>query len=73
METNLIIFITSIALGTLYTSYQFARNNKVFEIRLKWIDTRQSNRLKRWSYDYIYKPKKSNWYGLKYPNEKDYK
>ena len=73
METISIVFTTIIALATLYIAYQFSRNEKVFEIRLKWIMTDQYDRLDRWSYDYIYDAKKNNWYGFKYPNEEDYK
>jgi len=55
-----------------YAFLQLVRNQIVFNIRHKWIE----NSDKRWhvySYDYMFNPKKHNWFGLRWPKEKHYK
>lgn len=52
--------------------YQLVRNATIFNIRGVWIKTRD-NRWYTYSYQHMFAPKKSNWYGLKYPTDSDYK
>lgn len=55
-----------------YFLFQFYRNNKVFLIRVKWIRA-EDERYEQYSYDSMYDPSKSNWWGLKIPKEKHFK
>ena len=71
--TILITIWIILFIAFIYVVYQIKRNEAVFKIRMKWINTYQFNRHDRWSYEYMVDPNKSNWYGLKYPKEKDYK
>lgn len=52
--------------------YQVFRINVITSIRLKWIDI-QDERIKRYTFKDMFNFKKCNWFGLKYPREKDYK
>jgi hypothetical protein len=52
--------------------YQLKRNNAVYSIRRKWIDTDDKRRY-MYSYDYMLNPAKHNLYGLKYPRDKNFK
>ena len=55
-----------------YGVLQLVRNQVVYNIRHKWI----YNSDERWhiySYDYMFNPKKHNWFGLRWPKEKHYK
>ena len=38
----------------------------VFQIRVKWIESKDK-RYYKYSFDYMFKPHKRNWYGLKLP------
>jgi len=66
---EIIIFIISLIF--IYLFYQFARNEAVFKIRLKWINE-DDKRWETWSYDQMYAPSRHNWYGIKYPKEFHY-
>ena len=71
----LIMFVVLISFFTLITInlfYQLSRNEKVYKIREKWIDSGDYRRYK-YSYDEMFKASGSNLFGLKYPNEKDFK
>ena len=48
------------------------RNEEVYKIVTKWVDNKKYDRCEKYSYDYMMKPNRCNWYGLKWPNEKDY-
>lgn len=71
MKTAVIIVIICF-IGMLYTAYQFARNNKVYSIRQKWIAD-DDRRWYKYDYDDMYIPGKHNWYGLLWPNDKHFK
>lgn len=58
--------------GIVYCLYQLVRNDKIYHIRINWIDT-DDKRRDKYSYDEMFRPNKHNWFGLKYPNEKQYK
>ena len=55
-----------------YIFYQMFRNEEVYKIVTKWVDNKKYDRCEKYSYDYMMKPNRCNWYGLKWPNEKDY-
>jgi len=59
-------------ISILYFSYQGQRNHKVYEIRVKWIYD-NDKRFEQYTYDEMYDPHLSNWFGLKFPKEKHYK
>jgi hypothetical protein len=67
---KIFIVIAGILLLNLY--YQLKRNNAVYSIRIKWIDTDDKRRY-MYSYDYMLNPAKHNWYGLRYPRDKHFK
>lgn len=48
------------------------RNNKVFEIRMKWVEE-GDERYKKYTYEYMLHPNLNNWFGFKIPKEEDYK
>lgn len=48
--------------------YEILRNNRVYHIRVKWIQT-SDNRCYKYTYQDMYFPSMDNWYGLKYPKE----
>ena len=50
----------------LYLIYQLIREEMVFQIRVKWIESKDK-RYYKYSFDYMFKPHKRNWYGLKLP------
>lgn len=52
--------------------YQLLRNNAVFFIRSKWTNKRDT-RWYTYTYDEMFEPCKKNWYGFKYPRDKDFK
>lgn len=55
-----------------YFVYQLIRNQKVYNIRIKWLRNDELDRHMRYTYNEMMDPNKKNWYGLKFPNEKDY-
>ena len=67
---DLVIVFTLLVL--FYCLYQILRNNKVYNIRTKWTSQR-SELWYKYTYDEMYIPSRKNWYGFKYPNEKDFK
>ena len=71
----LIVFVVLISFFILITInfiYQLLRNEKVYKIRGKWIDSGDCRHYK-YSYDEMFKASARNLFGLKYPNEKDFK
>ena len=57
--------------GMVYSFYQLARNNAVYEIRHKWICS-DDKRWDEYTYDFMFDPKLHNWMGLRWPKEKNY-
>ena len=55
----------------LYCFYQFIRNYATYRIIGRWIES-HDKRYDRFTYEYIFTPNTHNWYGLKFPREKDY-
>ena len=55
-----------------FYSYQLKRNNDVYEIRLKWIES-NDKRYYQYSYEEMFLPSFRNFYGLKSLTESDYK
>jgi len=55
----------------IYCFYQIIRNTKIFIIRGKWIET-SDKRWHEYSYNYMFIPSIHNYFGLKYPNDKDF-
>lgn len=67
------VYITVIfGLVFIYGFYQFARNDKIYAIKIKWINNKEQKNDK-YSYNYMFGPSKHNWYGLKFPAESDFK
>lgn len=66
--------IVMIVLGILllYYFYQWARNDRVYRIRIKWLNNDDA-RYPQYSYDEMYNPSKKNWFGLKFPKDKHFK
>lgn len=64
MEAVLII----LTLALLYCAYQLIRNQVVYEIRKKWI-INDDKRIYKYTYDYMFVPRKENYFGLQYPRE----
>lgn len=52
--------------------YELLRNNEVYHIRTKWIET-SDNRHSKYTYQDMYLPSGDNWYGLKFPRDSDFK
>ena len=63
---SLVIFLVVLILGLIYWIYQLIRNEMVYRIRIKWINS-NDKRHDIYSYDYMFEPHKRNWYGLKLP------
>jgi hypothetical protein len=70
-ETIILSFASFLFLLNIYALIQLQRNLKVFQIRVKWL-LNDDLRYESYSYNDMFKPNKSNWFGLKLPNEKDY-
>ena len=68
---NIILLITFLFVF-IYIMYQLYRNHKVYKIRIKWIEEHNLKRFK-YSYDFMFDPSKHNWFGFKWPREKNYK
>jgi len=75
METIYIVLF-SIAglciLGMIYSVYQLFRNDAVLSINLHWIAT-DDDRFDKYTYDEMFKPSKSNWFGIRYPKDSHFK
>lgn len=56
----------------IYTIYQLFRNEEVFKIRVMWILT-DDERWSRYSYKKMFDPNLDNWFGLRWPSDKNYK
>lgn len=54
------------------TKHELLRNNEVYHIRTKWIET-SDNRHSKYTYQDMYLPSGDNWYGLKFPRDSDFK
>ena len=63
--------LTLLFVALIYTVYQGFRNDKVLKIRLNWIWTMDMRRY-RYTYDEMFKPSLKNWFGLKWPRDKDF-
>ena len=66
------LVITLLLLAVFYCLYQLLRNQEVFRIRTEWTYER-SELWHKYTYDEMMNPSRKNWYGFKYPNEKDFK
>lgn len=70
----LILIITSICcIAIFYLIYQHIRIVKSIEIRKRWALLRNEKKRDKYHIEYMVYPKKHNWYGLRWPREKDYK
>lgn len=67
-----IIILTIGLVAILYCIYQLGRNQEIFNIRIKWIDD-DDLRHEKYTYESMLWPNRNNWFGLKYPKDKDYK
>ena len=67
-----IILIVVFLIVAAISIYQTKRSDKVFDIRLNWIGNGEWDKLRKYTWKYMYKPNKHNWYGIKYPKETDY-
>lgn len=56
----------------LYYVYQSIRNDKIYKIRRNWTET-DDHRWYTYPYDYMLNPNKHNWFGLRYPRDKQFK
>jgi len=65
------VIITAAALAGVYGIYQILRNEKVFQIRVSWIENRDTRR-QEYTYGEMFNPTMHNLFGLKFPNEKDF-
>lgn len=73
---NILIVVTYIilvisVLGMIYSFFQFGRNDAVYRIRIKWIDTRDP-RYYQYTYDEMFDPGSDNYWGLTIPKEEDF-
>ena len=66
-----VILISCSLLMVGYGIYQLFRNEKVFKIRMKWIET-QDTRWHYFPYEYMLHPKKNNWFGFRFPKDEHY-
>lgn len=66
-----IIVSSALGLALLYSIYQLFRNEKVWKINENWFDT-NDDRAITYSYDEMFDPNKSNWFGLRWPMEKHF-
>ena len=70
--TIYLIVLFVLLLIWIYSTYQFNRADAISEIRIGWIVTRQYSRLEKYTWKYMLKPNRHNWYGFKFPKEKDF-
>lgn len=66
------LLLTVFILAFIYFLYQLFRNDKVFEIKIKWIDEKKWDLYYKYSYEFMFNANKHNLYGLKWPSEKNY-
>ena len=74
METTLSIILGILGISVLvlfYFFYQLVRNQKVYEIRIDWINEDDPRRHK-YTYEYMITPSFRNWLGLKFPSKSDF-
>lgn len=57
---------------TLYLIWQLVRNEAVYRVRINWIKGDDSRRY-RYTYHEMMNPNKENWFGIKFPKDKDFK
>ena len=55
-----------------YCALYSYRNDKVYEIRMKWVEE-GDERDEKYTYEYMLNPNLHNWFGFKIPKEEDYK
>ena len=67
-----IICAILILVSAAFSLYQISRSDEVFDIRCAWIGNGDWDKLRKYSWKYMFKPNKHNWYGFKYPKETDY-
>lgn len=72
MTTFLITMMIITVLFVGYMLYQIKRNHTVYDIRINWINT-DDDRWNVYSYQEMFVPSKSNWYGFKFPKDSDFK
>jgi len=70
-KITLIVFACISVLSIIYCVYQLIRNEYTYKLVSKWTDQR-SYKYSKYSYEYIMDAKMHNWYGLKFPRDKDY-
>lgn len=56
----------------IYCLYQLIRNRVIFDIHSRWIKSGDPKWYK-YDYNFMLDSNKHNWWGLKFPREKDYK
>ena len=69
------ILLSAILILIVYVIYQSFRSSAVFFIRITWglnNNHKSDFKLLRYSANYMFWPKLNNWFGLKFPREKDY-
>ena len=71
MRTVLLIILGVLVLALIYCFYQLARNQKVYEIRIDWVNE-DDPRWSKYTYDYMFNPSFRNWLGLKFPSKSDF-
>ena len=67
----LIITLFILLLFIIYLAYQIKRNDAIYNIRIKWIYTKDK-RYSKYSYDYMFEPNYHNLFGLIYPKDEYY-
>ena len=55
----------------IYCLYQLVRNEKVYKILSAWRDANDI-RCSTYNYNYMFNPKKNNWFGLRWPQDNQY-
>jgi len=76
MIRNIAIILCNVAIVIgivmlFYSIYQLIRNNKVYDIRKKWIDA-YDDRHDKYSYKYMMDANRHNWFGLRFPRDRHY-
>lgn len=72
MTTSMIIVFTFGLIGFIYCMYQIARIDKIWWIRMDW-NYLSDKRFFKYSIDEMLDINKKNWFGLKWPMDKDFK
>ena len=68
----MVVFFIIYSIYSIYCIYQILRNRKIYKIRVKWIYS-DDKRQYKYTYEKMFKPSFNNYFGFKYPNEKDFK